>query len=444
MMKKLFRKTLILLSSGIALALVILMLAAARSTAAAADGDVDLSIGLRAPRHVAPSSPFVINLAYSNTGIADSPEDTWITASLPEKVAFVQAVDRWGEPLVPEGIQGNSITWNVGMVPAGECCGHIFISAQVSEAAPEGALLEFSAVIGSSAAEVDLTDNTAALTSLVCDMAGSAKQVQAGQVMPGDVLTYTITLDLAYRKGISGPQSRQVTLTDTLPNMSQVRFLGWVGPEQGEIMGNELRWQGQVRAGEPTQLQYRLGVLGDVVSGTEIANGVRLAWQGGQMDIEPVTTTASLAPHARMIGPQGYTWRHAAGVDIQVPPHAVTESTRFEFRPIFTDTQPVQGPPGWLFAHHAFELTAFRFGEISQFGRAITLTLHLSGQEWAGLKRNSLRLWYRNGPGEPWKILSEPIQSSPDSISFQTDHFTQFALFGEPMYRIHLPFVQGR
>jgi hypothetical protein len=258
------------------------------------------------------------------------------------------------------------------------------------------------------------------------------------------VLTYTITLDLANRKGISSPQSRQVTLTDTLPNMSQVRFLGWVGSDQGEIMGNELRWQGQVRAGEPKQLQYRLGVLGEVVSGTEIANGVQLAWQGGQMDIEPITSTVNLPPFARMIGPQGFTWRHAEGVDIEVPPHAVTETTRFEFRPIFTDKQPVQGPPGWLFAHHAFELTAFRFGEVSQFGQAITLTLHLGGQEWAGLERNSLRLWYRNGPGEPWKRLGEPVQSSSDSISFQTDHFTQFALFGEPMYRIHLPFVQGR
>jgi hypothetical protein len=444
MMRKLVRKTLILCSSGIALALVVLAFAAASSTAAAADGDVALSISLRAPKHVAPSSTFVINLAYSNTGTADSPEDTWITASLPEKVAFVQAVDRWGEPLVPDSIQGDSITWNVGSVPAGECCAHIFISVQVDEAAPEGELLEFSAAIGSSAAETDLTDNTAAVSSLVCDMAGSTKQVQAGQVMPGDVLTYTITLDLANRKGISSPQSRQVTLTDTLPNMSQVRFLGWVGSDQGEIMGNELRWQGQVRAGEPKQLQYRLGVLGEVVSGTEIANGVQLAWQGGQMDIEPITSTVNLPPFARMIGPQGFTWRHAEGVDIEVPPHAVTETTRFEFSPIFTDTQTVQGPPGWLFAHHAFELTAFRFGEVSQFGQAITLTLHLGGQEWAGLERNSLRLWYRNGPGEPWKRLGEPVQSSPDSISFQTDHFTQFALFGEPIYRIHLPFVQGR
>jgi uncharacterized repeat protein (TIGR01451 family) len=444
MMRKLFRKTLILLASSLALVLVILMLVAASSPASAADGEVDLRLSLHAPQHVAPSSTFVINLAYSNTGTLASPEDAWVTIYLPNRVVFVEAVDHWGEPLVPASSLGNSITWKVSAVPIGECCAHIFTSVQVGEEAPEGEVLEISAAIGSSALETNLANNTATLTSLVCDMAGSTKQVQAGEVKPGDVLTYTITLNLAYRNEISSPQSRLVTLTDTLPNINRVRFLGWVGPEQGEIVGNEMRWQGQVGAGEPKQLQYRLGVLGDVVSGTEIVNGAHLAWQGGKMDIETVTSTVNLPPYARMIGPQGFTWRHADGVDIEVPPHAVTETTRFEFRPVFTDTQPVQGPPGWLFAHHAFELTAFRFGEITQFGQAITLTLHLNGQEWAGLERNSLRLWYRNGLGEPWKRLGEPIQSGPDSISFQTDHFTQFALFDEPIYRVHLPFVQGR
>ncbi len=443
-MRKLYRKTLILLASSVALALVGLLLMAAGSTAAAAEGEVDLSIGLRAPQHVAPSSTFVINLAYSNTGSAASPEDSWITASLPDQVAFVEAVDRWGVPLAPDSIQGNTITWNVGAVPAGECCAHILISVQVGEEAPEGEGLEISAAIGSSAVETNLTNNTASLTSLVCDMAGSTKQVQGSEVKPGDVLTYTITLNLAHRNGISSPQSRLVTLTDTLPTTNRVRFLGWVGPEQGEVIGNEMRWQGQVRAGEPFELRYRMGVLGDVLSGTEITNGAHLAWQGGKMELESATATVNLPSYACMIGPLGFTWRHGEGVDIEVPPHAVTETTRFEFRPAFTDTQPVQGPPGWLFAHRAFELTAFRFGEISQFGQAITLTLHLNGQEWIGLERKSLRLWYRNGPGEPWKMLGEPFQSSPDSISFQTNHFTQFALFGEPMYRVHLPFVQGR
>lgn len=443
-MRRLLPKNLILLASSIALALVMLMLVAASGSANAANGDVDLSLSMRVPQHVAPSSTIVINLAYSNTGTMASPEDAWVTVYLPDQVTFVEAVDRWGEPMAPDSIQGNAITWDVGIVPVAECCAHIFVSVKVGDTAPEGEQLEFSALIGSSAVEANLANNTATFTSLVCDMAGSTKQVQASEITPGDILTYTITLNLAYRNGVSSPQTRHVVLTDTLPSMNQVRFLGWVGSEQGEVSEGEMRWQGQVRAGEPLQLQYRLGVLGDVVTGTEITNGVHLSWQGGKMDIEPVTSTVILPPYALMIGPQGFTWRHAEGIDIVVPPHAVTETTRFEFRPIFTDTQPVQGPPGWLFAHQAFELTAFRFGEISQFGQAITLTLHENEQEWAGLERNSLRLWYRSGPGEPWKMLAEPIYSGSGTLSFQTDHFTQFVLFSEAPYRIHLPFVQGR
>lgn len=437
------RRTLIVLASTLGVVLVVMLLLGAAGMAAAAEGENDLGVTLRAPEHVAPDSTFVINLAYSNTGTIASPADTWASITLPDGVSFVEATDRQGTPLAPDQIQGNTITWVLGALPAGECCGHILITVQTASDLPEETALQVSAEIGSSAAETNLANNTASVTSTICDMAGSTKQVQAREVKPGDILTYTITLNLAKRMEMTEMQSRQVTLTDTLPNQNQVRFLGWTGEVQGEVDGQELRWQGQVRAGEPLKLEYRLGVVGDVVSGTVITNGAHLAWRGGKFDIDPVTTTVTLPPYARMIGPQGYTWQHEQGVDIEVPPHTVTDTTRFEFRPI-TDTQKLQGPPGWMFAHQAFELTAFRFGEVNQFGQPITLTVHFKPEDLTGLKQNTLRLWYRNGPGEAWKMLGEPLQSGPGYLSFQTNHFTEFALFGEANFHIHLPMVLGK
>ena len=437
------RRTLIVLASTLGVVLVSLLLLGAAGMAAAAEGEIDLGVTLRAPEHVAPDSTFVINLAYSNTGTLASPADTWASVTLPDGVSFVGATDRQGAPLSPDQIQGNTITWVLGALPAGECCGHILITVQTASDLPEETALQVSAEIGSSAVETNMANNTADVTSTICDMAGSTKQVQAREIKPGDILTYTITLNLAKRMVMTDMQSRQVTLTDTLPNQNQVRFLGWTGEVQGEVVGQELRWQGQVRAGEPLKLQYRLGVVGDVVSGTVITNGAHLAWGGGKFDIDPVTTTVTLPPYARMIGPQGYTWRHEQGVDIEVPPHTVTDTTRFEFRPI-TDTHKMQGPPGWMFAHQAFELTAFRFGEVNQFGQSITLTVHFKPEDLAGLKQNTLRLWYRNGPGEAWKMLGEPLQSGPGYLSFQTNHFTEFALFGEANFHIHLPMVLGK
>ena len=46
---------------------------------------------------------------------------------------------------------------------------------------------------------------------------------------------------------------------------------------------------------------------------------------------------------------------------------------------------------------------------------------------------------YRAGPGEPWAMLGEPLQHRNGEITFSTDHFTQFALFGEAGVRDEIP-----
>jgi hypothetical protein len=120
----------------------------------------------------------------------------------------------------------------------------------------------------------------------------------------------------------------------------------------------------------------------------------------------------------------------------------VTDTTRFQFRPLFTDTHPVSPPGGLLFAHRAFELTAFRFGEhVRQFNRPLTITVNYTDTAVTGLKRETLRLWTRSGPGERWAMLGEPARVMSGALAFTTTHFTQFALFGEGKHRAYLPIV---
>jgi uncharacterized repeat protein (TIGR01451 family) len=442
-MKFVFPRALLPLILGLALTFAIPFVFV-HAGVAATTGEVDLVTTLNAPDHIELDATFVVNLAYENAGDIASPEDTYVRLTLPDGVQFVQAVNRDGEPMPPDDIQGSTLTWNVGALPAGECINHILVTEKVDAGLPEETELVNTAEIASSAAESDLTNNTASVTSLICDMAGSTKQVHAGEVLPGDVVTYTITLNMSDHSNLDGTDARLVTLTDTLPGPQLVRFLAWFGPNQGEVTGEQLSWQGQVRAGEPLQLQYRIGVMGDVISGTHITNGVHLAWQGGEMDIDPVTTTVVLPPYAHMFGVEGGAWQNQYGVDIEVPPHAISETTRFEFHHIFTDTHQVQAPYGWMFAHRAFELTAYRFGEINEFGERITLRIHFEEDDFAGLKRNTLRLWYRNSPGEPWAQLGEPVASGPGYLEFETTHFTQFALFAEATQRVYIPYVGMR
>jgi uncharacterized repeat protein (TIGR01451 family) len=412
------------------------------STALAA-GQADVTIDLTAPTHVAPNSQFVVNIAYANIGTEAAP-DVQVTATLPDGVQFITATDRWGAPLLPASITGNVLAWDIGLLPAGSCCDHILIAEQVNASLAEGTALTNTATIATTAVESDTMNNTASAVSVVCDMAGSIKQVHANEVMPGDVLTYTIVLDLARRSG--GPQQvqeRVVELSDTLPFSHQVRFLGWTGDVTGTHDGQTLQWQGGVRAGEPLTLQYRLGVEGAVTPGTVLTNLAHLRSLGvsGTMQLGPVTTVVTLPHYARMIGPNGDEWQHEYGVTLTVPPGAVTDTTRFQFK-LLTNTEPISGPPGLMFAHRAFEVTAFRFGQdVHQFGQPLTITVHYSDTDVAGLKRETLRLWYRNSPGEPWAMLGEPVRVMSGTHVYTTTHLTQFALFGEAAYRVFLPMV---
>jgi hypothetical protein len=413
------------------------------STAAAQISDpetVDLSVTIVSPQHVAPGETYVANIAYSNLGDIASPDDTSVTLLLPEGVEFVSATDRLGNDYPPTSADDNPLIWQVGSVPASECCQHIFVTLSVADDRAEGEELVLKADILSEAVEADASNNTASTTSVVCDMAGSTKQVHAGEVKPGDILTYTIQLRLAQRAGNDPLQQRQVTLVDTLPAQNQVRFLGWSGPTTGTWDGNTIRWQGLVKAGEPVTLRYRMGVEGETPSGNIITNTAEISYGPIQLRLGPTASTVNLPPNAAMIGPFGHTWQVQEGLTVEVPSGAVQEMTRFEYQ-FFNGENPDEYPVGYMYAHRFFELSAYHFGEQYEFGETIRLTLKLKPEEIAGMKRETLRLWYRAGSGEPWAMLGEPNWLSEDTLAFTTDHFTQFALFGIGQNQIYIPLV---
>lgn len=416
-----------------------LLLGGGQKAAVLADSDFDLEIGLKAPQHVAPGSNPVINLSYSNIGTAASPEDTQLQVLLPDGQSFVSAVDQEGEDLPPSAVDGNLLTWQVGALPAGACCAHIWITTLVDAGLAEETLLTTTAEISSVSPENNLTNNQASVSSLVCDMGESRKEVDRERAKPGDILTYTITLRLAQRAGVEEARFRNVTLIDVLPPATQARFMGWVGEPAGTYDGRQLQWQGSVGANEPLVLRYRLGIDGDLPPGDRLINQARIHWIDGEMDLEPVETLVYLSEDDHVIDPEGGQWQHAWGLTLTVPPNAVQEATRFQFRAMPAD--PPDAPPGWKFAHRYYELNAFQFGEIHQFNEPVEMTIRYGQEDVDGVIPRTLRLWYRAGPGEPWAMLGEPLQHRNGEITFSTDHFTEFALLGEEGYELKLPMV---
>ena len=412
--------------------------------ALAEDASFDLEVTVSVPQHMAPDATYLANIAVNNLGEVASPAETTLVVTLPAGVTFISASDQTDAPLPPDSIAGSQLTWNLGSLPAGACTRHVWLSLKTAANLAEGTALTVQASVTPTSEDTAPDNNTASDTSLVCDMAGSSKQVNTNVARPGDVLTYTIQLRLAQRSGMSAVQQRSVTLTDTLPAGHQVRFLGWNGPVSGDWDGHTLRWQGQVRAGEPLTLQYRVGVEGDITPGTVITNGAHLSWgpMQEQLHLQPVETRVELPGNAAMVGRQGQAWQPAAGLAVTVPPEAVQATTRFEYQALFNNARPETTPPGLIFANRAFALNAFQFGELHQFGQPITLTLQLSQQEAAGLKHESLQLWYRNSAGEPWARLGAQVWVSDDTLQVTTNHFTQFALFGEGAYWSMLPVIR--
>jgi len=158
----------------------------------------------------------------------------------------------------------------------------------------------------------------------------------------------------------------------------------------------------------------------------------------GEMQLGPVTTVVTLPHYARMIGPNGDEWQHEYSVTLTVPLGAVTDTTRFQFKPL-TGTDIISGPPGLMFAQRAFEVTAFRFGQgVHQFSQPLTITVNYSDTDVVGLKGETLHLWYRNSKGEPWAKLGEPVRVMSGTHVYTTTHLTQFALFAEAAYRVFL------
>ncbi|MBL7202078.1 MAG: hypothetical protein ISS56_18210 [Anaerolineae bacterium] len=401
-------------------------------SAAATPGQIDLSIRTDAPTHVAAGATYVVNVGYANLGWVPAP-DNWVRVTLPEGTQFVSATSWGGESRPPAEVAGRVLTWHLELLVANSSWGHILVSVATQEGLDEGHTLETEVEIGGSTEDSNPDNNSATATTTVCYMGGSMKQVHARHAMPGDVLTYTIRVDLARQSG-GGANGRWVTVTDTLPFSHQVRFLGWNGTVSGTLIdGHMLRWQGQVQAGDPLTLQYRLGVEGVVTPGVVISNLAMLGWDGHQMQLGPVTTVVTM-PHGVMgLGPyQAGQVYHRHGVTLSVPQGAVSDTTRFQLGPLFTDTQPISPPGGLLFAHRAFEVNAVRFGEpVGHFNAPLTITVNYTDADVAGLKRETLRLWTRAGPGGPWTVLGEPARVLSGALSFTTTHLSQFALFGE-------------
>jgi uncharacterized protein DUF11 len=405
--------------------------------------DIDLIIEAKAPTYTDVDSTYIVNVSYANKGHAPA-SDTWITITLPPGVEFAGATYSEGTPFPPDVQEGNVLTWTVPPLPADSTWGHIMLNLDVAPSVPDGKTLEVVAGIATSAEEPDTSNNLAVATTTVSYMAGSQKQVRAGHALPGDVLDYTISIQLS-QKYSGGTNGRWVTMTDTLPYSDQTRFLGWTGSITGVVLdGHTLHWAGQVYAGEALTLAYRLGLESTITPNLVLSNVAVLGWTGHQIRLGPVTATVVAMPDGAIaLGPdEGGQLTHTCGVTVEIPPPAVTDTIQLRLGPVYTDMRPADPPGGLFFAHRAIALTAHRFGTpVGAFNCPLTITMNYAEADLDGLRRETLRVWTREGPDGPWGLLGAPTYGLSGTLRFTTTHLSEFALFAEPKYATSLPLI---
>ncbi len=101
-------------------------------------------------------------------------------------------------------------------------------------------------------------------------------------VVPGDIVTYTITISN------SSQMSMSVAFTDTLPR--EVDFLNWVGPYTATVVNNEIRWQRDVLSNTELDFSFTARVLPmqTIMFGGPVTNTVLFASEGATTTVDAV------------------------------------------------------------------------------------------------------------------------------------------------------------
>jgi hypothetical protein len=144
------------------------------------------------------------------------------------------------------------------------------------------------------------------------------------------------------------------------------------------------------------------------------------------------------------IDPRGMT------TTIEVPTGAVTEATVLVFAPRYTSSYPIS--PGLGFAHHIFDLEAYRNGSLLpgfSFLEPVAITIRYSDGDVTGIDEDTLRLYYWTGSGwaDAIDTCDPPSGYTRDPagnvLGVSVCHLTEWGMIGSAYnYQIYLPLIQ--
>jgi len=113
----------------------------------------------------------------------------------------------------------------------------------------------------------------------------------------------------------------------------------------------------------------------------------------------------------------------AAGVTIEIPAGALSSDTNLQVSPLSTSPTP---PSGVTATDIGYNLTME--DGTTTFAQPVSISFNYSDSDVQGLDESTLRVYYWDG--NAWVLAGGTVDVDSNRISVQTNHFTDFAMFG--------------
>jgi uncharacterized repeat protein (TIGR01451 family) len=367
-------------------------------------------------------------VVYTITVTNDGPDDATgvvVGDTLPGDVTY-QSDDGDGDY--------DSGVWDVGDLDV-DANATLRITVKVNADTPDGTVITNTAVISAcDQGEAESSDNEANEVIIVrgAEMA-VVKTVDDYTPREGYTVTYAIT---ATNSGFTST----VVVSDVLP--SGVSYV-LSSTTQGDYVPTSGAWDvGELVEGGSAMLHVtatvNAGAAGTTITNTAAISATSLADPDPSDDQDKASIHAQAANAVIVVitpedgGKLVYTDAQGLTTTVEAPTNAVTEPVTLVFTPLSAADPP---PPGGLrFAGHAFNLDIYLEGVLQPefaFTRPVTIAIHYSDDDVAGLIEEELALQYWNG--EAWEDAAYgeyERHPAENWIAVTICHLTPFALLG--------------
>ena len=230
-----------------------------------------------------PGDEVTYQLDYENTGSVEA-VSAEIVDVLPPEVTFIESLP------APDNINGQTLTWDLGSLPAG-AKGGILIKTQVGDDLRDGTIIHNAATISSTTTGTTKS-NTWDITVLSSAVLTVDKAASIAAIGAGDTVTYDVTV-----RNEGSDSAVNVQVVDTLPGTTIFTSATGGGTHSGDATGGTVTWTlASLAPGEQTVYHVTAEAAATLFDGDALLNSVTVSGEkpnnGGSLP--QVTDTLTL------------------------------------------------------------------------------------------------------------------------------------------------------